>query len=143
MTEEELYHFGIKGMKWGVRRFQNKDGSLTPAGKKHVADYRNYRKLEKNVQEEAKRLIKSDKRLKKDFGDGTDDEEYLEYIAASYGINTKKLRTAMVNSSDFRREHSESINEGRKIVKKLFKEQPMYFDRDVDVTGSHGQYMRS
>lgn len=30
----ELYHHGVKGMKWGVRRYQNKDGSLTPAGKK-------------------------------------------------------------------------------------------------------------
>lgn len=32
----ELYHYGIKGQKWGVRRFQNKDGSLTSAGKKRV-----------------------------------------------------------------------------------------------------------
>lgn len=32
--DNELQHFGIKGMKWGVRRYQNKDGSLTPAGKK-------------------------------------------------------------------------------------------------------------
>lgn len=30
----ELYHHGIKGQKWGIRRYQNKDGSLTPAGKK-------------------------------------------------------------------------------------------------------------
>lgn len=47
-TYDELYHWGIKGQKWGVRRYQNKDGSLTPAGKKRLAkelkrDYkRNY-----------------------------------------------------------------------------------------------------
>lgn len=34
----ELYHHGVKGMKWGVRRYQNKDGSLTPAGKKRYSD---------------------------------------------------------------------------------------------------------
>ena len=33
-TGGELYHHGIKGQKWGVRRFQNEDGTLTPAGKK-------------------------------------------------------------------------------------------------------------
>lgn len=31
--DEVLYHHGVKGMKWGIRRYQNKDGSLTPAGK--------------------------------------------------------------------------------------------------------------
>lgn len=34
MSDNELLHWGIKGMKWGRRRYQNKDGSLTPAGKK-------------------------------------------------------------------------------------------------------------
>ena len=37
----ELYHHGIKGQKWGIRRFQNKDGSLTPAGKKRYDDSNN------------------------------------------------------------------------------------------------------
>ena len=34
----ELQHWGIKGMKWGVRRYQNVDGSLTPAGIKRYRD---------------------------------------------------------------------------------------------------------
>lgn len=34
MENNSLAHYGIRGMKWGVRRFQNSDGSYTSAGKK-------------------------------------------------------------------------------------------------------------
>lgn len=31
----DIYHHGVKGQKWGVRRWQNEDGSLTEAGREH------------------------------------------------------------------------------------------------------------
>ena len=35
VDNNELYHFGVQGQKWGLRRWQNEDGSLTPAGVQH------------------------------------------------------------------------------------------------------------
>lgn len=42
---DELAHFGVKGQKWGIRRYQNPDGTLTAAGK---AKYRKYADKTKN-----------------------------------------------------------------------------------------------
>lgn len=36
VNTEELYHHGVRGQKWGIRRYQNKDGSLTPAGRRRA-----------------------------------------------------------------------------------------------------------
>ena len=39
---DELVHYGIKGQKWGRRRYQNKDGSLTPAGRERYGSEENF-----------------------------------------------------------------------------------------------------
>ena len=63
MTKNELYHHGIIGQKWGVRRFQNEDGSLTNAGKER------YGQVAKNVAKGAAGLFKAVNRASKQTTD--------------------------------------------------------------------------
>ena len=56
----ELYHWGVKGMRWGVRRYQNKDGTLTKAGKKR---YNNDAEEKSKVEKQAPSKVRKKKRV--------------------------------------------------------------------------------
>ena len=47
MYSNELYHHGILGQRWGIRRYQKKDGSLTPAGLKRYGSEANFKKIQR------------------------------------------------------------------------------------------------
>lgn len=53
--EESLAHHGIKGQKWGVRRFQNKDGTRTALGKEHLRQARAYKSEKKTGKKDKNR----------------------------------------------------------------------------------------
>lgn len=117
----ELTHFGIKGQKWGVRRYQNKDGSLTAEGKEHVKNYKKSVSLKKREIAEGDVVVKSSKRLSRDFGQTyrmVDDEEFFNRVAREYKVDIKSLVKAQTDYKTFCRENRDSIEIGRKIVKK-------------------------
>lgn len=122
----ELMHYGIKGQKWGVRRYQNKDGSLTATGKKRydaltsAADKakrfsdmarKDSERFNKKA-EEAKSAQISDSQYKKAmrelFGNYANDAKYVETEAKNMGYD---------NSRQMAKEHLGIGKEGYEIYK--------------------------
>lgn len=61
LNNEEIYHHGVPGMKWGQRLYQNKDGSLTALGRKRAAKLENKYKYVtgRNIKKELQRKEES------------------------------------------------------------------------------------
>lgn len=79
----ELYHHGIKGMHWGVRRYQNEDGTLTEAGKKR---YETAERVTTKNGEHVDILVKNKGAFGKDYGNERTIEMYAngKKVATSY-----------------------------------------------------------
>lgn len=66
MEENVLAHYGIRGMHWGVRRYQNADGSLTSAGKQRYSEAKSITSQKKRSKMTDAELAERIKRLEKE-----------------------------------------------------------------------------
>lgn len=118
-AEDELQHWGVQGMRWGVRRYQNKDGSLTKAGKKRYGTRTNFDRVqaakkaaEKYNSKEAKAKRKADARAEaeiakyrkkmgeKDKKDDESDESKPKTTSGNDTADTKPKKTVLSELSD-------------------------------------------
>ena len=99
MDKEYLFHHGIKGQRWGIRRYQNDDGTLTNAGKERYGiesekDLKKSKVYKIDRKEAMKEASKEKKQLVKDVGK----KEAERLIKEKYGpitmkdLQNKKLR---------------------------------------------------
>lgn len=102
----ELYHYGVLGQKWGVRRFQNEDGTLTPAGKERYGSdsiLRNIARNEFNTSLGQRLMVNLNKGYKKDKKEikelykkkkeGVKDKEQLKSLKSDYKKTLGEART--------------------------------------------------
>ena len=98
-----LAHHGVKGQRWGVRRYQNKDGSLTPAGKKRrlAKEASNYYKQEaaKREQSNASRVNKINDILESEKSGKMSDNE-IDALLRELGALEGSVRTLMARSQE-------------------------------------------
>ena len=103
MSSNELTHHGIKGMRWGVRRYQNKDGTLTKAGRKKMAkldkEYSKLTRQKRNTESPNTRLSKmTDDEIRARINRINLERDYLDLINNQDSINKQSKGKSFIKT---------------------------------------------
>ena len=103
MSSNELTHHGIKGMRWGVRRYQNKDGTLTKAGRKKMAkldkEYSKLTRQKRNTESPNTRLSKmTDDEIRARINRINLERDYLDLINNKDSINKQSKGKSFIKT---------------------------------------------
>ena len=103
LRSDEIYHHGIPGQRWGVRRYQNEDGSLTAAGRRRFNKVASKEKESERVKKDtlytlSKDLKRTDKRYERASAkyEKTNNEKY-QIKAKNYISRSKDLKKKISN----------------------------------------------
>lgn len=98
-----LIHYGVKGQNWGVRRYQNEDGTLTEEGKQHYGYYdrsdgtKDYKRIEKDARRDAEEYA----RAKAFYGEG----------AGTRRKKIKNLTSERMKDADYKKAFEKFLSE--------------------------------
>ena len=133
----ELQHWGVKGMKWGVRRYQKKDGSLTPAGKKRYdSDYSDTSAKKKQVAKKvAGMAIMTATVAAAAYAYSRNPEAVNKVVKAAGKTTLNALKTGGKKTVDTGKKYvKEAINSAKEGVREGVKEAPKKATKAI-VTG--------
>lgn len=95
----EIKHHGIKGQKWGVRRYRNRDGTLTPAGRKRYSDSAPAHEHHKRVYDGKKARELSDQELRDRLNRLNMEKQYSLLTASETNAGKKFAKDVMYNAN--------------------------------------------